>query len=178
MPSTPIQVENAGIVMLWPFLSRFFEMLELQRGGRFVDFDAQSRAVHLLHALATNAIARHEALLPLAKILCGIAPALPLAAGADRERDERELALSDGLLNGVKQNWDKLRGTSIDGLRESFLMRSGRLEREDGAEPHWRLSVEAKAFDVLLDTLPWNLSMVRLAWMPELLIVNWRNRRP
>lgn len=177
MPSTPIQVENAGMVMLWPFLSRYFEMLELQRGGRFVDFDAQSRAVHLLHALACNAIARHEALLPLAKVMCGVAPALPLAAGADRERDERELALSEGLLNGVKQNWDKLRGTTIEGLRESFLMRSGRLEREDGAEPHWRLSVEGKAFDVLLDTLPWNLSMVRLAWMPELLIVNWRDRR-
>lgn len=175
-PTEPIRVENAGIVMLWPFLSRYFELLGLLRAGRFVDFDAQSRAVHLLHVLASNEIARHEAQLPLAKVMCGIVPAVPLAPGADRPRDAREIELSEGLLNGVKQNWDKLRGTSVEGLREAFLMRAGRMRREDVAESSWRLDVETKAYDVLLDTLPWNLSIVRLGWMTDLLTVHWRRR--
>jgi hypothetical protein len=71
----------------------------------------------------------------------------------------------------VTQNWEKLRNTSIAGLRQTFLLREGRLQRKDDA---WSLTVSAKPFDVLLDSLPWRLSMVRLPWMETILHVKWR----
>jgi hypothetical protein len=99
---------------------------------------------------------------------------MPLAPGADAEPDARERSLAEELLGGVRQNWDKLRNTSADVLRGTFLMRNGRLHREEGIEPAWKLVVEKKGYDVLLDTLPWRLSMIRLSWMTELLNVQWR----
>jgi len=44
------------------------------------------------------------------------------------------------------------------GLRQSFLLREGRLQRKDDA---WSLTVSTKTYDALLDSLPWRLSMVR-----------------
>jgi len=36
------------------------------------------------------------------------------------------------------------------------------------------LIVEAKAYDVLLDTLPWRISTIQLSWMTGMLAVQWR----
>jgi hypothetical protein len=69
------------------------------------------------------------------------------------------------------QNWQSLGNTSIAGLRESFLQREGRLLWNDDA---WSLSVSAAAYDMLLDTLPWSLSAIRLGWMKQVLHVQWR----
>ena len=172
--SHPIYVANAGMVLLWPYLQRYYELLGLIREGTFIDFDSRSRAVYLLHWLASGHNARHEAELPLAKVMCGIVPSTPLAAAAEGEPDAREQAVSDELLGGVRQNWDKLRNTTTEGLRESFLMRNGRLMRDESAGHHWALIVETKAYDVLLDTLPWRISMIRLSWMTDMLAVQWR----
>jgi hypothetical protein len=170
----PIHVANAGLVLLWPFLPRYFELLGFVRDGGFVDFNSRSRAVQLLNLLASGQLAHHEAELPLAKVLCGVAPAMPLAEGSNVEPDARERSLSEELLGGVRQNWDKLRNTTAEALREAFLMRDGRLQAEGGSERTWRLIVELKAYDVLLDTLPWRLSPIRFGWMTEMLSVQWR----
>jgi hypothetical protein len=53
-------------------------------------------------------------------------------------------------------------------------MRNGRLMRDESAGHHWALIVETKAYDVLLDTLPWRISMIRLSWMTDMLAVQWR----
>ena len=173
-PIDPIYVSNAGIVVLWPFLPRYFDILGLTRESTFIDFDARSRAVHLLHWLGSGQLARHEADLPLAKLLCGVTIGLPLAPGAERELDAHELSVSAQVLAGVRQNWDKLRNTSVEGLRETFLMREGRLmPPQDPASPTWQLTVEPKVFDVLLITLPWGLSTIRLSWMEAVLAVQW-----
>ena len=46
----------------------------------------------------------------------------------------------------------------------------GVLRAQDG---HWLLQVERATHDVLLDRVPWGLSIVRLPWMPRLLQVQW-----
>ena len=66
-------------------------------------------------------------------------------------------------------HWGALKSTSIDGLRNSFLMRNGKLSKEE----IWQLTVENKAWDVLLAQLPWGISMVKTPWMEELLYVHW-----
>ncbi|OYU84394.1 MAG: hypothetical protein CFE45_25930, partial [Burkholderiales bacterium PBB5] len=74
------------------------------------------------------------------------------------------------LLAAVRQHWAALSGTGIDGLRLSFLQRRGLLRRTDGA---WQLHVQAEPFDVLLELLPWGISLVKLPWMPQPLMVAW-----
>src|SRR5882724_6709839 len=165
----PFYIGNAGSVLLWPFLGRYFQMLGLLEKDAFRDVHDQSRAVYLLQYLASGQMEAPEHELLLNKILCGVKTGEPLESFHALTDGEQQL--SEQLLYGVTQNWEKLRNTSILGLRQSFLLREGRLQRKDDA---WSLTVSTKTYDALLDSLPWRLSMVRLPWMETILYVKWR----
>ena len=77
---------------------------------------------------------------------------------------------ANALLAAAIEHWAKLGSTSPTGLRESFLSRDGKIARADSG---YVLTVEQRAVDVLLDTLPWTLSIVRLPWMAGPLMVDW-----
>ncbi len=171
-PDEPIDVrytESAGLVLLHPFLTRYFEALGLvDRGRSFTDAESQVRAVHLLGYLATGNEHPEEHRLQLEKILCGFPLEAPLVG--IRDLTEEEKAESDRLLNAVIGHWDRLGNTTVDGFREAFLQRTGRLVIENDA---WELTVERKAIDVLLSSLPWGLYRLSLSWMSRRMIVNW-----
>ena len=159
---------NAGLVLLHPFLPRLFENCGLYEAGRGLR-DALPPAAALLHWLATGREEIHEFELGFVKLLLGLHPETPLAAGAGllgaRERDEGE-----GLLRAVISHWTALKGTSIEGLRMSFLQRRGALREE---ETGWRLQLEPESFDVLLNQLPWGIATVKLPWMTRPLFTDW-----
>ncbi|MEI3154023.1 MAG: contractile injection system tape measure protein [Odoribacter sp.] len=67
------------------------------------------------------------------------------------------------LTENLRLSWPKMKNTSLEGLRHSFLQREGMLEQEG----EWKLTVHPKGLDVLLDSLPWGFSMVRLPWMDK-----------
>ena len=69
-----VYIDTAGLVLLWPFLDRFFERLGLITENHFQDAAAVQRAVGLLHYLATEETDPPEYRLPLAKVLCGMEP--------------------------------------------------------------------------------------------------------
>jgi hypothetical protein len=163
-----IFVENAGQVILWPYLERYFRMLGLLEGKRFVGVAQQCRAVHLLQYLCTGSIEAPEHELQLNKVLCGMALDAVLEVAGPPLATEQQM--TEQVLKVVTQHWDKLKNTSIDGLRETFLVRQGKLVQLENA---WSLTVERKAFDVLMSTLPWGLSMIRLPWMEQMLQVKW-----
>ena len=71
--------------------------------------------------------------------------------------------------NVVKQ-WNALKGSSVDALRGSFLIRDGILTPSTNG---WLLTVEKKAYDILLDKLPWGIAMIKLSWAPYVLSVEW-----
>ena len=48
------------------------------------------------------------------------------------------------------------------------------LQMNFGPALFWTLQVETRAVDVLLDQLPWGLSMIRTPWMHAMLNVDWR----
>jgi hypothetical protein len=162
-----IAVADAGLVLLHPFLPALFEARGLATGGRFTDEAAQQRAIHLVAFLASGEDSLREPALVMAKLLCGwpldepVDPAT--VTGDDRAEGEELLAAAIG-------HWAALGSASPAALRESFLARPGRLtETGEG----WRLEVERRGADVLLDRLPWALSPVRLPWMPRPLFVDW-----
>jgi hypothetical protein len=87
------------------------------------------------------------------------------------ELTEEEKRQANELLEAIIVNWPILKSTTINGLRQTFLQRTGTLSfRED----KWHLFIEPESFDLLLDHLPWQINLVKLPWMKHLLQVQWR----
>jgi hypothetical protein len=164
-----LYVDDAGLVILWPFLERFFVRTGvLGEDRRFFDEVAQQQAVALLEMLATADLEPLEFRLPLAKLLCG----RPLESDFALERPltPEQLAEGDHLLAAVIDRAPVLGEISIPSFRATFLARPGALGTRDGA---WLLQVERQTHDVVLDRFPWSWGWVRLPWMPEPLRVEW-----
>lgn len=164
-----ITVTDAGQVLAAPYLPRLFSMLDLLADNAFVSPEAAHRAVHVLQYLVFGTTGAPESELALGKLLCGVPLDEPIPR--DLPLAPRESDAVEGLLRGMIQNWKALGSTSVAGLRETFLQREGRLVREDEA---WRLTVAPRAFDMLIDRLPWGFSIIRHPWMPAMLQVDWR----
>lgn len=164
-------VADAGLVLCAPFLGRLWQRLALLSpdGQGFATPAACARAAQLLRLLASGRTDTPEHLLGLPRLLCALPEQQPLDAELQPTPAEHEAV--DGLLVAMIRHWKRLGRTSPAGLRDTFLQRPGLLER---GQAHWRLRVESRAFDMLLDDLPWAFKTVRLPWMPEVLHVEWR----
>ena len=161
-------VANAGAVLLWPYLDHFYRALDLLDGRDFRNEACRSRAVRLLQFLVDGDEDPPEHAMLLNKILCGMEECAPLEWGPPPTEAERELAQQ--LLYSVTQTWSKLKNTQTETLQDTFLQRGGALRRQ---EDNWSLQVEPGPYDMLLQSLPWNLSTIRLSWMRALLWVKW-----
>jgi Contractile injection system tape measure protein len=162
-----IVVPVAGIVLLHPFLLRLFEVTGVATGDELLDPD---RALVLLHYLATGDFDAPEHAVAVAKLLCGLPLDRPLEPCL--EPSTSDLAEADEVLHAVLGHWGALGGSSIEALRWEFLGRPGILRSDP--DNGWVLHVEARTADVLLDQLPWGLSMVKTPWMDDILRVDWR----
>ena len=163
-----LYINNAGLVLVHPFLSRFFKSLGLLEGKEFVSEEQTARAVHLLQFLVTNETETAESELVLNKLLCAVPFNMPIPKEITLTEEEKNMCQS--LLQGVKANWPKMKGTSVQGLQETFLQREGVLTE---SEDFWQLRVEKKAYDLLLNSLPWRISTVKLPWMSKPIFVEW-----
>lgn len=168
-----LPVRSAGLVLLHPYLPRLFAALgwvaERHPAGETFPWAALPRAAALLNWLATGREEPLEFELGTVKLLLGLRPddALPVADGllGDAEREE-----GGALLAAVVEHWPALGQTSIDGLRVSFLQRGGLLYPvADG----WLLRPQPETYDILLDRLPWGISILRLPWMTKSLHTEW-----
>ncbi|MBI5926630.1 MAG: hypothetical protein HY836_13645 [Aquabacterium sp.] len=165
-------IAQAGLVLLHPYLPRCFNVLGLYpTGQRGPIADALwPRAAAVLHWLAMgDATEALECDLGLIKLLLGRGEHEALSHGlpALLPHESEEAA---ALLQAVLGHWSALKGTSVEGLRQSFLQRAGWIEPLDRA---WQLRVQPAAFDMLLGSLPWGLSMVKLPWMDRPMHVEW-----
>jgi len=161
-----IYINNAGLVLLHPFLTRFFEILGISKEEEFLQ---PERALSLLYYLTTGQTKIPEYELVLPKVLCEFPLLMPVSA--DFKITENEKNEASALLEAVIKHWEVLRNTTPDGLRGTFLLRPGKLsQKEDG---DWLLHVESRTFDVLLEHLPWGISMIKLPWMKNMLWVEW-----
>ena len=165
-----IYIQNAGLVLLWPFLQRFFQNMDLADDKTFTDEYGAERACLLLQYLVTGSTEDlFEAQLPLNKILCGTPLLQPVNTQWAISDDEKEIA--ENFLLAVIQNggagWKNL---SVDGLRQAYLNREGIISSRDG---NWLLQVKRETYDILVDRLPWTIQAVKLPWMDRLVFVEW-----
>lgn len=172
-PDHAIYIANAGLALLNPYLPALFERLGVLTADadgkpRIAGIEAMSRAVHLLQYCADTRCDAPEPMLVLNKLLCGLPTGQPVAPAIEPRPEDLEIC--DGLLDAMIANWPIIGNTSRTGLRETFLQREGRLLHADGK---WTLHVQRKGLDILVDQIPWSLSMIYHRWMPEPVHVTW-----
>lgn len=162
-----IFIDNAGLVLLHPFIPRLFKALGIAEGEKLL---RPERALCLLHYLATGHRTAPEYELLLPKLLCNVDFAFP--AELDVGLTEQELKEAEKVLRAAVGHWDALGNTSEEGLRGAFLFRPGKLSRHEDGD--WLLQVEPRSFDILLDRIPWGIGVVKLPWMKRMLWIDWR----
>lgn len=167
----PLAVKYAGLVLIHPFITRFFENTGVKEAGNAqLSSFAVAQAAALLHFLATGCEEVYEYELGFIKILLGLQPEIPLliSEGLIEPSDKEE---AEGLLQSVISYWSVLKNTSINGLRSSFLQRQGLLREVEGG---WQIQVERESFDMLLNQLPWSISIIKLPWMKKPIYTEWQ----
>lgn len=167
-----VPISNAGLVILSPFLPMLFMRLNMLSQDRrsFNSNESKVRAIFILQHLIANEDREYdEKDLFLNRLLINYPSNEPLPKRL--ELNQNELKTIDSLLEAAKANWSKMRNTSMRAFQESFLNRAGVIEK---TEWEWTLTVEERAYDVLLDSIPWSYKLVRFPWMNNMLKVNWR----
>jgi len=164
-----IYVNNAGLVLLHPFLPVFFTKLELLNDmQQFVSVSAQQKAAVLLYYLQCNKEQYKEWEMALNKIICGIVSDDVLSEDivlSEKEKDECQ-----ALLQTVADYWEALKGASTEALQNTFILREGKISWK---EDYWLLQIERTAVDILLERLPWGFATIKLPWLNHLIYTEW-----
>jgi len=168
-PDDHLFIQYAGLILLHPFLNSLFKNLELLQDKEFVNIKSQEKAIHLLHYAATGNMEPKEYELVVPKIICGYAIKSAIPSRVELTITERNEV--DEMLESAISNWGILNNTSPDGLREGFLQRNGAVLIE---MDKIKIRVEKGDIDMLLDYLPWNLSLIKLPWLKKIVQVEWR----
>lgn len=165
----PVFINNAGMVLWYPFIRRLFSMLEFTQNDQFKNKDAQIRAIYVLQYMVFGKTDFPEHELPLNKILAGIEISETIPKNIQLSQEEQETVSS--MLESTIQYWDKLKNTTVPALQEAFLEREGKLEEK---EDFYLLTVGEKAYDILMDSLPWDFRNIKYPWMKKSIQVKWR----
>ncbi|NVO21496.1 MAG: hypothetical protein HXX13_17475 [Bacteroidetes bacterium] len=163
-------VTNAGLILLHPFMEQLFRARGiLEAGEKNIAPGKLAKAAAILHFAVTGSTGVYEFELGLIKVLLGLDPSdeLTVAVGLLDSEDCSEV---ESMLGAFISHWAAIKNTSVNGLRESFLQRSGLLSWKD---EQWTLNVERKSYDMLLDMLPWTISIVKLPWMQKPIFTEW-----
>jgi len=163
-----ILVKNAGLILLHPFLKHFFRNIGVVGTQDKIFNEKYELAVQSLHFLASGDENFFEANLILEKFLSGFSLKIPLQRNSLLTAPQKKEA--GEVLKEVIKNWPALKNTSADGLRQMFLQRNGKLIKTENG---YKLIVERKTQDVLLEKINWNISMVKLPWIKDLIFVEW-----
>ncbi|WP_118985808.1 contractile injection system tape measure protein [Photorhabdus sp. CRCIA-P01] len=163
------QINNAGILVLWPMLPALFNQFGLLDDKIFIHRQAQLSAINSLNYLiwGNEEIQTEQNILN--NVLCGLmvdemielAPFEP----------EKQLIIDQWLNAIISQlpGWKKL---SRNDVRQLFLQRPGELLIN---EQEIKITVEHQPFDVLLADWPWPLNIAKLPWLDHPLKIDWKN---
>lgn len=159
----------AGCILLYPYLHRLFKELGYLSADKKIKQSKQSRAVTLMIYLLTGAEQAFDYQLHFVKWLLGI-PVDALISIEENSLDKKEISEADNVLLSFKTHWAVLKNSSFTNIRESFLQRAGMMKLYD---QQCHITIERKGIDVLIDQIPFSLSIIRLPWIKQQIIVTW-----
>ncbi|MBE9487664.1 MAG: hypothetical protein IMY73_00610 [Bacteroidetes bacterium] len=168
-----IFISNAGLTLISPWFPMLFKRLGyLDKDGKFKDVSTKIRAIFVLQYILfeDDDIAFKESDLSLNRILTASPFYVPLPQKLTLTDKEKNTVHE--MLLGIKANWDKIKNTSLNGFKESFLKRSGRIEIDK--EKNCIIYVDNKSYDMLLDSLPWSYKLIRYSWLKKIITVQWK----
>ena len=163
-----IYIHNAGVVICAPYIPQLFQVLGLTKSNEFTSDLSMTKALMLGHYLATGEVEVEEHQLPLIKLLCGVPISTTFITGITLS--EKEQMRANELLKAVINNWSRMGNVSPQGFQNAFLQREGKLSMQ---RQQWRLQVEQRPHDLILQTLPWNIRMIKTSLMQEIINVEW-----
>lgn len=164
-----LYIDNAGLVILHPFLVNLFQKLNLCKDEVWKDKESQHKAVLLTQYLITGQEIFLENELILNKLICGFS--VENVINTRQKISEEEKEVCNDLLSVVIEYWFVMKNTSVEALRETFLQRAGKLSLSEVHSSE--LWVEEKGVDVLLASLPWGIGMIQTPWMENFLYCCW-----
>lgn len=164
-----IPVKNAGLVLVTPWLPLLFGRLGLTEENKFRDDEARIRAIFLLQLLyLPDPSAEHEEHeLYLNKLLTGCPDDMPLPRSVACGAEEQKTLWS--MVEAILRQWKP--AMSAGGFCGSFICRAGYLQEE---EKNWQLRVVPRAYDVLLESFPAPINIIKTPWMEKHLAVTWK----
>ncbi|ANB72014.1 hypothetical protein AYM40_06245 [Paraburkholderia phytofirmans OLGA172] len=165
--STEIQVNNAGLVLLWPLLPDLLCRLGLRGKDRFIDAQAQTNAACWLDTLIWNDDYAREWRMPFTKWLCGLPLECEIEWQAPDETTTEQLHCWLATLPEQLPGWRTLQ---VQDIRTLFLQRPGEMLL---TETSLKLKVQREPFDILLNDWPWPLNQVMLPWLEQPLMIEW-----
>ncbi|MFT4924935.1 MAG: hypothetical protein ACI8WB_001025 [Phenylobacterium sp.] len=167
-PPEVFAVTGAGIVLLGPYLPRFFSHLDYLQADAFKHSQLARRAVQVLHYLASGEQAEPQQPLVLFNLLCGLAADdLPLVGFELGDNERRQC---QQLTTALTRHWPGMAAAKPATIRQRFLHRPGQLTRR---KTDWLLTPQPQLQDVLLQDLPWGVSHIYLPWMVTHLAIDW-----
>lgn len=160
------QVENAGLVIIQPFMYNLFKHCNLVDPVTNKLTDPET-GVHLLHYIATGKTNQPESGMLFEKFLCNI----PFNQSINRhiKLSRKQKSEAAKVIKAVQQNWSTMKTSSVGLLQHEFFQRPGKLMLADNQT----LTIERKTQDILLDKLSWGISMIKLPWHNQFIFVNW-----
>ncbi|OCA54323.1 contractile injection system tape measure protein [Photorhabdus namnaonensis] len=164
----PYQVNNAGILVLWPMLPALFNQFGLLEEQKFIHRQAPFSAINFLNYLTWGNEEIQTELNILNNVLCGlmadeVIQLTPLEL-------EKQLIIDQWLDAIISQlpGWEKL---SRNDARQLFLQRSGELLIN---EKEIKITIKHQPFDVLLADWPWPLNIAKFPWLDRHLLIDWQ----
>lgn len=164
-PSSGYYIENAGLMLLHPYLKQLFINCKLLEGS---DLAHPEIAVHLLHYIATQQERQYEHQMMFEKFLCNIPWDQPINRNIKLSSDLKLQA--EEMLRAALHNWPEMKKASLELLRHEYLQRVGKLVL---SEDNPKVIVERKTQDILLDKLPWNIGLCKLPWKNKIIFTDW-----
>jgi hypothetical protein len=161
-------IQNAGLVILHPYLKTFFINLGLVKEGKFISKTARFKAIHALEFLIDGCLEHSEDTLMLNKILCGWPVMAPVPLSV--KLTKAQIQHCEDFISAVLSMWEQMKNSSHSNFRGAFLKRDGVLRNEQG---DWNLRIEPTGYDVLLQTLPWGYGVIKNAFMETTIYVEW-----
>lgn len=166
---TSIEIDNAGLILVTPFLTRFFKNLGYLDVMRFADKTTHAKALYLLEYIAQGDETKSRSL-ALNALLCGWPFNEPLPAQIALSDVEKQLA--DQIMDALLAHWPMPEKMTVHELRKKFMQRQGKLK----TNLHSQLYVFPLPQDELLKDFPWVYKRVQTPWS-GIIEVNWDNSR-